>query len=312
VSAAAVLPQLTVCELLLRDGLQGWPTFVPTSDKLSLLRAIAAAGVPEIDVTSFVPSHVVPQFADADALLEAMDVTAAVRVLTVNLKGAHRVVWAHSRIRPIRRCGIPFSASEPHNLANLRCDHATHRERVAAMIDVLGAAGVQPMIGIATAWGCPIQGTVHPDAVFALVEWAYSLGVTSIMLGDTTGMADPMRVEALFADALRRWPAINFIAHFHDNRGLGIANVLAAVRVGVTSVDGCLGGLGGEPAAVEQGEVGESGNVVTEDLVAALALMGYGTGIDVPRLLLAGAAAERIIERRLFSKMQRATLRASG
>jgi hydroxymethylglutaryl-CoA lyase len=307
-SIAPPLPPITFCELLLRDGLQGWPAFIPTSEKLEMLRAIAAAGVPEIDVTSFVPAHVVPQFADADELLAAMDATAAVRVLTVNLKGAQRVVAAHSRIRSIQRCGIPFSASEPHNLANLRCDHATHRERVAAMIDVLGAAGVPPMIGIATAWGCPIQGAVDPDQVLALVDWAYSLGVTSIMLGDTTGMADPMRVEALFSSALRQWPAVKFIAHFHDNRGLGIANVLAAIRIGVTSVDGCLGGLGGEPAAVDQGEVGESGNVVSEDLLAALAQMGYETGIDLPRLLSAGAAAERVIERRLFSKMQRSPL----
>jgi hydroxymethylglutaryl-CoA lyase len=273
-----------------------------------MLSAIAAAGVPEIDVTSFVSARVVPQFADAEELLAAMDVDAAVRVLTVNLKGAQRVVAAHTAIRPIQRCGIPFSASEPHNLANLHCDHATHRERVAAMIDLLGAADVPPMIGIATAWGCPIQGAVDPDVVLALVDWAYSLGVRSIMLGDTTGMADPMRVEALFSSALRQWPTVKFIAHFHDNRGLGIANVLAAVRVGVTSVDGCLGGLGGEPAAVDQGEVGESGNVVTEDLIAALAQMGYETGIDLPLLLSAGAATERIIDRRLFSKMQRSPL----
>jgi hydroxymethylglutaryl-CoA lyase len=297
--------QLFFCELLLRDGLQSWPDFIPTLSKLELARDIWLAGIPEIDLTSFVPPQIVPQFADADALLGALDDSTSVRVLTVNLKGAYRVIEAHSRIHPIRRCGIPFSASEPHNLANLRCNHATHRERVATMVDVLDKAGVEPMIGIATAWGCPIQGSVDPDVVLALTDWAYSRGVRSIMFGDTTGMADPASVASLFSSALRQWPTVDFIAHFHDNRGCGIANTLAALRAGVKSIDGCLGGLGGEPAAVDQGDVGESGNVVTEDLVAALNQMGYQTGIDMQLLLRAGAAAERVLQRRLFSKVQR-------
>jgi hydroxymethylglutaryl-CoA lyase len=304
------MPRLTFCELLLRDGIQGWPKFIPTVDKIALLTEIADAGVPEIDVTSLVPPHVVPQFADSEQLLAATDANVAVRVLTVNLKGAQRVVDAHKRIRAIQRCGIPFSASEPHNLANLRCNHAIHRERVSAMVDLLFTAGVQPMIGVATAWGCPIQGAVDPEQVLALVGWVHSLGVTSIMLGDTTGMADPLQVESMFCEARRQWPNVDFIGHFHDNRGLGIANVLAAVRVGVTSIDACLGGLGGEPAAVEQGEVGESGNVISEDLIAALSQMGYRTGVDLHRLLSAGKTAERIIGRRLFSKLQRSPVSA--
>jgi hydroxymethylglutaryl-CoA lyase len=294
------------CELLLRDGLQGWPEVISTQHKVQLANAISEAGVAEIDLTSFVPAHVVPQFADSETVLEKYQGTARIRVLTVNAKGAARVIEAHQAIRPIQVCGMPFSASEAHNLANLRCDHATHKERIKEMVDMLGAAGITPMVCVATAWGCPIEGEINPEVVHGHVGWLQSIGVSSIMLGDTTGMADPVRVSNLFSTLIRDYPKADFIAHFHDNRGCGIANVLAAVDAGVREVDGCLGGLGGEPASVEQGNVGASGNVVTEDLVAALDRMGLDTGIDIQRLIAAGELAEQVIGRLLFSKILRA------
>ena len=297
---------VAVCEASLRDGIQGWPRVVPTADKVRMLHAVAAAGVAEIDVTSFVPAHIVPQFVDAEQVLSDVPGGVLVRVLTVNVRGARRVAEARARGSRIDRCGFPISASEPHNLANLRRDHAAHKAAVAEMVDVLGGAGIAPLLGVATAYGCPIQGRVDRDDVLALVEWGRSLGIRSIMFGDTTGMADPRAVRELFTAAVAAYPDVEFIAHFHDNRGCGIANTLAAIDAGAATVDGSLGGIGGEPAAVEQGLVGEGGNVVTEDLVAVLDRMGVRTGTDLTALLRAGALAEELLGRPLFSRVQRA------
>ncbi|MGW3472664.1 hydroxymethylglutaryl-CoA lyase [Saccharopolyspora sp. NPDC000995] len=297
---------VTVCEAWLRDGIQGWPTVLQTRDKIRMLKAIVTAGVPEIDVTSFVPSHVVPQFSDAEQVLAAVPDEVTVRVLTVNVKGAQRVASAHRLGRPIDRCGFPISASEPHNLANLRRDHASHKQAVSEMVEVLAEAGIAPLLGIATAYGCPIQGHVERDDVLALVEWGHSLGIRSIMFGDTTGMADPRAVHELFTAAVRAYPDVEYVAHLHDNRGCGIANTLAAIDAGAATVDASLGGIGGEPAAVEQGFVGESGNVTTEDLVAVLSRMRVGTGINLAELLRAGALAEELLGRPLLSRVQRA------
>jgi hydroxymethylglutaryl-CoA lyase len=302
---------VSVCEAWLRDGIQGWPEVLGTADKIRMLRAIAAAGVPEIDVTSFVPVHVVPQFSDAEQVLGAVPDGVTVRVLTVNVTGARRVVQAHSQGRPVDRCGFPISASEPHNLANLRRDHPTHKQAVAEMVDVLGEAGIAPLLGIATAYGCPIQGPVDRDTVLGLVEWGHSLGIREIMFGDTTGMADPRAVHELFTQATAAFPDVEFVAHFHDNRGCGIANSLAAIDAGAATVDASLGGIGGEPTAVEQGFVGESGNVTTEDLAAVLERMGVRTGLDLTALLGAGALAEELLGRPLLSRVQRAGLVAA-
>jgi len=224
------------------------------------------------------------------------------------VKGVRRVIEAHRHARRIDSCGIPFSASEAHNIANLRRDHAAHRVAVAQMVEELQAAAIEPLVGIATAYGCPISGRVDPDTVFGLTSWLRSLGVHKIMFGDTTGMADPGRAESYYRFATQEWPDTEFVAHFHDNRGCGVANVLAAIRAGVTTVDSSLGGLGGEPSSVDQGDVGESGNVATEDLAAVLDRLGYVyvTGLDVGRVLAAGALLEETLGRRLHSRVMRA------
>ena len=299
--------ELKFCELFLRDGIQGWPVVLDTQDKLRLLHAIDDAGVAEIDVTSFVPPHIVPQFADAERVLEGFQGKAEVRVLAGNLKGVERLIAANNNARRITTCGMPISASESHNLANLRCDHATHKVRIADMVSALLAADIRPMVCVATAWGCPIEGEVHPDKVLGLVEWLRSVGVKAIMLGDTTGMANPSSAHELFSQIVMAWPDLEYIAHFHDNRGCGMANVLAAIVAGVRSIDGCLGGLGGEPTSVEQGHVGMSGNVVSEDLIGMLNEMGYATGVKLDALLQAGLLAEQILQRPLFSKWQKLT-----
>jgi hydroxymethylglutaryl-CoA lyase len=306
---------VVVCEAVLRDGLQGWPDYVPAEDKIAVMTAVTASGVCEVDVTSFVPAGAVPQFVDALDVLAAVPDGTRTRVLTVNAKGAQRVIAAHRDVHAVNRCGIPFSVSEPHNLANLRRTHREHKVAVAGMVEELAAAGIETLLGVATAYGCPIQGDVPREDVLSVVDWAYGLGIRSIMFGDTTGLADPRSVRELFALATERWPDVDFVAHFHDNRGRGIANAIAAIEAGARTVDASLGGIGGEPSSVDQGFVGESGNVTTEDLVDALEQMGIGTGIDRVALLAAGALAERVLGRPLHSRVQRAglgSLSASG
>ncbi len=296
---------LKFCELLLRDGIQGWPVTLATEDKLRLLHAIDAAGVAEIDVTSFVPPHIGPQFADAEQVLEGFTGKAEIRVLAGNLKGVERLIAVNSTIDRITTCGMPISASEAHNLANLRCDHTTHKARITDMVSALMAANIRPMVCVATAWGCPIEGEVSVEKVAGLVNWLRGIGVKTIMLGDTTGMANPSSAYGLFARLIAAWPDVEYIAHFHDNRGCGVANVLASIAAGVRSIDGCLGGLGGEPASVEQGYVGMSGNVVSEDVMGMLNEMGYATGVNIEALLQSGRLAEQILQQQLFSKWQK-------
>ena len=157
---ASVRCTVQVCESVLRDGIQGWPEILSTADKRRLVRAIVAARFTELDVTSFVPAAVVPQFADATEVLSAVPAGARTRVLTVNMKGVARVVEAHRLVRNIDTCGVPFSASEPHNIANLRRTHAEHKVVVEQMVDALHGADITPLVAIATAYGCPIRGPV--------------------------------------------------------------------------------------------------------------------------------------------------------
>lgn len=295
------------CEAFLRDGLQGWPDQVSTADKLRMIAAIDAAGVPEIDLTAFVSRRLVPQFGDAEMMLAAEGAFLR-RVLAVTPDGAERAVSAHRSAGRIDRCGIPFSVSEAHNIANIRRTHAEHREAVARMMDILGAGGIAPLFGAVTAWGCPFRGLLPAEEAMAIAAWGVARGARIVMFGDTTGMADPASVRRLFTMARAEWPDVELIAHFHDNRGLGIANSLAAIESGADTVDGCLGGVGGEPRKVELGLGGDQGNTVSEDLVAMLAAMDIETGINPARLCAAGRLAEDILGRPLYSRVLRAGL----
>jgi len=296
---------VSVCEVWPRDGIQGWPEVIETSKKLSVIETVCLSGVDEIDVTSFVPASVVPQFADALEVLAGVPNGIKVRVLSVNRRGAERVQAAVQSGLRIDRCGMPFSVSEAHNLVNLRRDHAAQKVEIKESVAICAESGVDVLIGLATAFGCPISGTVAADDVLGLVDWVSELGVGAVMLGDTTGLADPRRVSDLYGEVATSFPHLDLVAHFHDNRGAGIANVLAAVDAGASIVDCCLGGLGGEPRSVDQGDVGDAGNVVSEDLVALLSSMGMTEHIVLDELLSAGRVAEQIAGRPLFSKLQR-------
>lgn len=268
-------------EVGLRDGLQLVKTLVPAEVKLEWFNDAAAAGVPEIEVTSFVPSHVIPQFADADAVMRgAMGRSGTLAsALAVNLKGAQRAYDLG-----VAKLNYVVSASEEHSLSNVRRTPAVAMEAFYAMVAERKERGLEGSVelscGVATSFGCSLQGEVAQDEVVRLAVSAAEAGADEIMIADTVGFADPVRVRTLFKAVRDAVGDIPVAAHFHDTRGLGLANVLAAVEVDIHRFDASLGGLGGCPFAP-----GATGNINTEDTVYLLETMGLSTGIDLEALL---------------------------
>ena len=268
-------------EIGLRDGLQLVRGDLPTERKIAWIAAAAAAGVREIEATSFVPAKTFPIFADAAAVSAAALSIEGLRpsALAVNLRGAQDALDAG-----LRKLSYVVSASEAHSQANVRRTSDEAVDAFAAIVDARAARGLEGSVelscGIATAFGCTLQGDVDPARVLELAERLVALGAQEIMLADTVGYANPAQVEDLFHALLQRLPGTAVTGHFHDTRGLGLANVAAATRAGVRAFDGSLGGLGGCPFAP-----GATGNVNFEDMVFVLEAMGFATGIDLPRLL---------------------------
>ncbi len=307
----AVSNDVVVCEVWPRDGIQGWGRVLPTAEKLAVIEAVVEAGVSEVDATSLVSPAATAQFGDAADLLEglaAAEFSASFRVLAVNRRSIERLRACGEAAQVVDTVGSPISASEEHNLANLRKNHADQKRELEAIIEGARELGATPLVCVATAFGSPLSGVVSRAQVVDLAGWAYERGVRRLMLGDTTGMADPRHAAELFTEVAQAFPDAEWTAHFHDTRGSGIANTIAAVAAGVRSVDSSLGGLGGEPPTVEQNHSGETGNVCTEDLVALFERMGIRTGIDVDKLLRAGRLAEKICGVGLRSQVQRAGL----
>lgn len=291
--AVVPAPSIRVCECWPRDGLQSWPTVIGTERKAELIRRVRAAGVREVDVTSLVPPKLLPQFADAEQLLEQLgDCDLHGRVLAPNLKGVERAADLAARFPVVQTVGFPISASEQHNLANVRTTHEERLDEMEKMVAQVHEAGLQALVAVATSYGCPLVGEVPEDTVFAIVERLVDLGVDRMMLSDTTGLADPVTVAAYTQRMRAEHAHVDLIAHFHDTRGTGLVNTWAAVSAGATCVDSCLGGVGGEPATIEQNHAGETGNVSTEDLVVLLERSGISTGVDIDALMAAGRFAE--------------------
>lgn len=264
-----------------RDGLQNVQTFFPTSSKKEWIAAEAAAGVPEIQVSSFVPVSVIPQFADTNEVVaRALSLPGlTVAALVPNLKGAQRALEAG-----VHKVDYVLSASESHNLSNVRRSTAESLEDFRRIVELRDSKeewrGVKLCGGISTAFGCTIEGAISPDLVFRLAEKYVEYGADEINVADTVGYANPAQVKDLFNRLRSSTGAVPLSAHFHDTRGLGLANAAAALEAGIRAFDASLGGMGGCPFAP-----GASGNVVTEDLVFMFEAMGLATGIDLDRLL---------------------------
>ena len=266
-----------------RDGLQSVAAVMPTMAKCRWIDALVAAGVREIEVASFVPARLLPQMADAAEVVRHALTHPGVTVMALvpNLRGAEAAISAG-----VHKLTIPVSASAAHSLANVRQTREQMVEVVRSIVALRNERAPQVHIeaGIATAFGCTLQGAVSEDDVLWLAQAVVDAGADESGLSDTTGMANPMQVRRLFMRLRAALGSKAGAAHMHNTRGLGLANCLAAYDVGVRTFDSSLGGLGGCPFAP-----GASGNVVTEDLVFMFEAMGVRTGIDIDKLIAARA-----------------------
>jgi len=295
--------RVVIREVGLRDGLQSVSRIVPTDAKLEWLRAAQAAGEREIEVGSFVPARLLPQLADTAELVAFAKTLSGltVSVLVPNLKGAERALetGAHSML-------LPLSASRAHSLANLRKPPEGVMEEIKRIVAVRDAAhsSCRIEVGISTAFGCTIQGKVDVADVLRLVGEVCDAGVDQLGLADTVGYADPAMVASLFRQAKKIAGDRLSCGHFHDTRGLGLANVYAAWQEGATRFDATLGGIGGCPHAP-----GASGNVATEDVAYLFKSMNIATGLDFDRLLaLRGRIAQWLDGEPLHGTVWRAGL----
>jgi hydroxymethylglutaryl-CoA lyase len=282
--------RVVVREMGLRDGLQSVATILPTAAKIEWIRDAYAAGEREIEVGSFVPPKLLPQLADTAEVLAFAQTLPGLRatVLVPNFKGAERAMAANAEMML-----VPLSASHAHSLANLRKtpdEVVAEIARMRAERDATGAR-TQIEVGISTAFGCTIQGQVPPEEVERLVQAVLDAGVDAVSLADTVGYADPAMVASLFERVLRVAGDRLTCGHFHDTRGLALANVYAAMQLGIARFDACTAGIGGCPHAP-----GASGNVATEDLTYMLHSMGVETGLDFDQLLALRAKVAKWLE----------------
>jgi hydroxymethylglutaryl-CoA lyase len=290
--------RITICEVGTRDGFQIEPEFIPTDRKVEVVNRLSAAGLPRIEVTSFVHPKAVPQLKDAEEVMAQISrrpgtVYAA---LVPNDKGAVRAVAAG-----VEKLHTVLSASESHNLANVNMSIADSLTKLEAVARVAQEAGIALQGGISTAFGCPFEGTVPLAALEAIVARLVDAGFAGIGLADTTGMANPAQVRRILEHLRPKFPHIEWTLHTHNTRAMAIPNILAAVDCGVTHFDASIGGLGGCPFAP-----GATGNVCTEDLVHCLHAMGYDTGIDLDQLIDTAQCVEEIIGRTLPGQVMKA------
>jgi hydroxymethylglutaryl-CoA lyase len=279
-----------------RDGFQNEPETIATEDKVALIDALARTGVRRLEATSFVRADVIPQLADAAQVLARIDVPeqVAVSVLVPNARGLDAALEHRDRIDEIN---VFMSASETHNRKNV---NRTIAESLGELQVVLGRAresGLRCEGVISTSFGCPYEGHVPPERVFEIAERLRDAGAQEVGFGDTTGMANPRQVREFFdAAKAQLGDRVELTAHFHNTRGQGLANVLAALEAGVESFESSFGELGGCPVPA-----GATGNIATEDLVSMLHEMGIETGIDLPALLACARRAQEILGRPLGS-----------
>jgi hydroxymethylglutaryl-CoA lyase len=297
-------PSVVLCECFARDGLQHEPAFVPTATKRALVERFAALGFPRVEATSYSNPKVVPQFADASELLRALERRQGTfyKATCANVKAVERALADLDAGHGANEISLLVSATESHTQKNLNRTRAEQWQNIADM--AAAAKGRFRLVGtVSVAFGCPFEGKVDPGSVASDVEKFAALGVTHVALGDTTGMATPASVKSIFGRIKGGVP----IAHFHDTRGTGLVNCVAAYEAGVRHFDSSFGGVGGHPAKVKYGG-GFTGNVCTEDLVNLLESMGIDTGIDLDGLLATAEFCEQALGRELHGRVTRSGL----
>ncbi len=283
-----------------RDGFQNEPETIPTAEKVRLIDMLSGSGLRRMEVTSFVRPDVIPQLADAAEVLAAVRRREGVAfsVLVPNEKGLERALEMRDRFDEV---SVFLSASETHNQSNVNRSVEESLNGLERTLEGAREAGLRCEGVIATSFGCPYEGEVAPERVFGIAERLAAAGCAEVGFGDTTGMANPRQVREFFAAARERLDGVELTAHFHNTRGQGLANVLAALEEGVESFESSFGELGGCPVPP-----GSTGNVSTEDVVSMLHEMGIETGIDLPRLVEASRAAQEVLGRPLGAHVLRA------
>jgi hydroxymethylglutaryl-CoA lyase len=278
-----------------RDGFQNEPEIIPTADKVRLVEMLARTGVPRLEVTSFVRPDVIPQLADGPDVLRAADIPddVSVTVLIPNERGLENALELREKFDEVN---LFLSASESHNRANVNRSVEESLSGLERVVSRAREEGLRCEGVISVSFGCPYEGEVPPERVFEIASRLAAAGCSEVAFGDTTGMANPLQVRSFFTDAFDRLPDVELTAHFHNTRGQGLANVLAALDAGVRSFESSFGELGGCPVPK-----GATGNIATEDLVSMLHEMGHTTGIDLEKLLVASRAVRDVLGRPLTS-----------
>jgi hydroxymethylglutaryl-CoA lyase len=296
-----VLPSaVRIREVGPRDGFQNEPETIATADKVRLIDLLSASGLKRMEVTSFVRPDVIPQLSDAEQVLAAVQRRdgVAFSVLIPNERGLERALAMRDRFDEI---SVFLSASETHNQRNVNRSVEESLQGLERTLASAGEAELRCEGVISTSFGCPYEGEVAPQRVFEIAERLAAAGCAEIAFGDTTGMANPRQVREFFEAARLRLSDVELTAHFHNTRGQGLANVLAALEEGVDSFESSFGELGGCPVPP-----GSTGNISTEDVVSMLHEMGVGTGADLPRLIDASRAAQEVLGRPLGAHVLRA------
>jgi hydroxymethylglutaryl-CoA lyase len=283
-----------------RDGFQNEPEIIETDDKLRLIGLLLDSGVRRLELTSFVRPDVIPQLADAERVLTAVERRPGVAfsVLIPNERGLERALAHRDRFDEVN---LFLSASETHNQRNVNRSIAESLTGLERTIATALQAGLRCEGVISTSFGCPYEGEVKPERVFEIAERLAAAGCAEIAFGDTTGMANPRQVGEFFAAARERLDGVELTAHFHNTRGQGLANVHAALGEGIDSFESSFGELGGCPVPP-----GATGNISTEDLVSMLHEMRIETGIDLPKMIAASRAAQDVLGRPLGAHVLRA------
>jgi hydroxymethylglutaryl-CoA lyase len=283
-----------------RDGFQNEPETISTADKVALIDLLSATGLRRIEVTSFVRPDVIPQLSDAAEVLAAVQRREGVAfsVLIPNQRGLERALEMRDRFDEV---SVFLSASETHNQRNVNRSVAASLAGLEPTLGRAGEAGLRREGVIATSFGCPYEGEVPVERVFEIAERLAAAGCEEVGFGDTTGMANPRQVHEFFAAAHERLTGVELTAHFHNTRGQGLANVVAALEEGVESFESSFGELGGCPVPP-----GSTGNVSSEDVISMLHEMGVETGVQLPRLIEASRAAQEVLGRPLGAHVLRA------
>lgn len=296
----AMPESVVVCECWARDGLQSIPKVIPTDEKVEMIERILDSGVRKLEVTSFSHPKLLPQFADADELLHRLERRPGVSyvILMPNMKGFERLERCIDDGCPADEIILMISSSEAHNTVNFRMGHEEAKRAHAAIIRRAKDRGLKVIGCPGTVYGCAIMGDVPMEKVLDITRFYVEEGADTIMLGDTTGAANPSSVRQRIGALQDAFPQAEYIAHFHDTRGNGIVNSIVALEMGLRYVDTSLGAIGGQPTPgrdTKKYQFGFTGNTCTEDLVALLDEMGVATGIDVDTMIENGKRSEEVI-----------------